>query len=54
MLPCELLLAGKFELTEFDPVVTRKISVLHRKIAFGTRLNLLDNWENYEYLPDTV
>ena len=51
---CELLLAAKLEFTEFDPVVTRKVTVLHGKIACGTCLNLLDNWEKHEYLPDTV
>jgi len=46
MLPWELLLAGKFGFTEFDPEVTRKvgITVLQGGIARGTRLNLLDNW----------
>ena len=32
MLPWELLLAGAFEFTEFDPVVTRKITVYMGKL----------------------
>ena len=39
MPPWELLLAGKFEFTEVDPMVTRKITVLHGNIICGTRLN---------------
>jgi len=54
MLPWEFLLTGKFELAEFDPAVTRKTTVYMGKSPAEPVLNLLDNWEKYEYLPETV
>ena len=54
MLLCELLKTGKFELTEFDPVVTEKQGALHGKFPVEPVRTQQLIWETYEYLPDTV